>query len=558
MSSIIVSFILIPSLSARIDIKIKKKRQKTLFKRGKFFPFLLRYPLLVILPIIFLFIFSYKTFKEEVSFGQFFSWYSKDMIRVTLTFPAGSEFEDVKKSILKFEKVALAKAYPKEINTDIYTRWARMKITFPEEIENSAYPIQLKQELVSHATDMAGIGVFISGFDQEPYYYNPDTGSFLSHNVHIKGYNFEKLMELSKELKRNLLSHRRIKEAEIQTDKDRWWGGKQKYYSLKIDREKLKQYQLSLPNLLNIIFVNLRDSSGIEQKIKFNDKELSVEIKADGVEDRELDDLLNLNVETISGIPFRIKDVAEVELTRQKGGITREDQEYWSMVQWEYMGSAKSADRYHKTIYKNLSVPVGFTKSLEERRFRMTEEEEAQLDYAIILSVVLIYLILAMLYENLLQPLLIMLAIPLALIGVYIAFWQVDYSFDASANVGVILLFGIVVNNAILLIDNINRHLRKTSKVIESIVVGTKERIRPILMTTLTTVFGMMPLLIITESGGKGDIWTNLALCTVGGLTTSALLILFVLPIFYFLIYRFQKHIFRPKEKPTVVSTQAT
>jgi HAE1 family hydrophobic/amphiphilic exporter-1 len=549
MSSIIVSFILIPSLSARIDIKIKKKRQKTLFKRGKLFPFILRYPLIVILPIILVLFFSYKTFKEEVSFGQFFSWWSKDMIRVSLRFPLGSEFEVVKNAIMKFEKVALEKPYPKEINTDIYTNRAWMRITFPEEIENSAYPIQLKQELVSHASDLAGIGVRVSGFDQEPYFSSPDTGSFLSQNVHVKGYNFEKLMELSKELRRNLLSHRRIKEAEIQTDKDRWWGGKQKYYSLKINREKLKQYKLSLPNLLNIITINLRESTSIEQKIKFSDKELSVEIKAGGVEDRELDDLLNLNVETIRGIPFRIKDVADVELTSQKGGITREDQEYWSMVQWEYMGSAKSADRYHKTIYKNLTVPVGFSKSLEEQRFRMTEAEEAQLDYAIILSIALIYLILAMLYENLLQPILIMLAIPLALIGVYIAFWQVDYSFDASANVGVILLCGIVVNNAILLIDNINRHLRKTSRVIESIVIGTKERIRPILMTTLTTVFGMIPLLVISESGSKGDIWTNLALCTVGGLTTSASLILLVLPIFYYLFFKLQKFILQPKDR---------
>ena len=119
-----------------------------------------------------------------------------------------------------------------------------------------------------------------------------------------------------------------------------------------------------------------------------------------------------------------------------------------------------------------------------------------------------------------------------------------DYSFDSTAYIGVILLSGIVVNNAILLIDNINRHLKNSTKIIESIVVATKERIRPIFMTTLTTVLGMLPLVIFKESGaGKSDIWSSLALCTVGGLTTSALLILLILPVFYYLFFKLQKFI---------------
>jgi HAE1 family hydrophobic/amphiphilic exporter-1 len=243
--------------------------------------------------------------------------------------------------------------------------------------------------------------------------------------------------------------------------------------------------------------------------------------------------------------------VVNIEFTTQKGGITRENQEYWAMVQWDYLGSAKAGDRFHKTVYKNLQVPVGFSKSLEERRWRMSEEEEHQLNLAILLSIFLIYLILGMLYDNYFQPLLIMLAIPLALIGVFIAFWQLDYSFDASAYIGVILLMGIVVNNAILLIDNINRHLKKSSKIIESIAIATKERVRPIIMTTLTTVLGMLPLLILHDAGSKGDIWTNLALCTVGGLTTSAMLILLVLPIFYYLFFKLQRFLVKSKEEFT-------
>ena len=199
---------------------------------------------------------------------------------------------------------------------------------------------------------------------------------------------------------------------------------------------------------------------------------------------------------------------------------------------------------------------MGFSKSLEERRWRLSEEEEGQLWWAMWISVGLILLILGILYESFFQPFLIILAIPLALIGVFIAFWKLDYSFDSSAYIGVILLMGIVVNNAILLIDNINQHLKKNPRIIEAIAIGTKERIRPILMTTLTTVLGMLPLLLIHKGGARGDIWTNLALCTVGGLTTSAILILLVLPIFYYQFYKLQKFLGQKKSHSVVVGSE--
>ena len=220
------------------------------------------------------------------------------------------------------------------------------------------------------------------------------------------------------------------------------------------------------------------------------------------------------------------------------------------MVMWDYLGSAKAGDRHHKTVFKNLTLPVGFSKSEEEQRWRMTEEEEHQLWTAILLSLFLIYLILGILYENVFQPILIMLSIPLALIGVFTAFIIMDYNFSSTSYIGIIILCGVVVNNAILLIDNINRHARKSKDIIQAIVIGTKERIRPIFMTTATTVLGMLPLIILKKAASSSaDIWSNLALCTVGGLTTSAFLILFVLPIFYYLFFKLQNFITNPTTK---------
>ncbi|HLP45590.1 MAG TPA: efflux RND transporter permease subunit [Candidatus Kapabacteria bacterium] len=553
LASIVVSFVLIPSLASRLDLKLRLKPKEVLFKKGKFFPFIIKYPLIVIIPIILMFTFSFRIFLKEVSFGQFFSWYSKQQVIVWLRFPSGAEFENVQETIDKFEKVALAKPYQKEVNTQITTNTAYMIVTFPPAIENSSYPLQLKQELVGIATNLAGIGVQVAGFDQEPYFYNPDTGSNMPYNIHIKGYNFDKLMKIANDLKENLLAHRRIKDCEIQTDKDFWWGGKEKYFSLKLDRKKLDYYRLPPSFLLGLIAANLRENTNA-QRIKFDDKELAIEIKTPDAKNLEIDDLLNMEL-NYGTTPFRLKDVADIEFTTQKGGITREKQEYWAMVQWDYLGSAKAGDRFHKTLYNNLQLPVGFSKSLDERRFQLSEEEEHQLWWAIWISIGLIYLILGILYEDFFQPFLIMLTIPLSLIGVFLAFWLFDFSFDASGYIGIILMMGIVVNNAILLVDNINHHIEKNSKIIESIVIGTKERIRPIIMTTLTAVLGMLPLVLLRDAGSKGDIWTNLALCTIGGLTSSTLLILFVMPICYYLFYRLRIYISsQGKKNPSPVT----
>jgi HAE1 family hydrophobic/amphiphilic exporter-1 len=554
LSSMVVSFVLIPSLSARIKIKLKERKSKELFKKGRFFPFILKYPLLVLVPIMILFISTRNTFVDEVSFGRFFSWYSQERIVVQLIFRSGTEFEEVQNAILGFEKLAVEKPYKKEINTTIGPSYAYMRINFPPDVESTGFPLQLKQELVGLATNLAGVGVYVAGFDQEPYYYNPETGSNLPFNIQISGYNFERLMEFATSLKENLLKHRRIKEAEVQTDMRFWWGGKDRYYAFKINRDKLKAYNLSPGYLLFYVGTVLRENTRA-QRLRYNDRDLFVEIKAADVDKLELEDILNKYLQSPEGVRFRIRDVVDVEFNTQKGGITRENQEYKAMVQWDYLGSARAGDRFHRTLYDNLQVPVGFSKSLEERRFRISDEEQQQLNWAIILSIGLILLILGMLYENFLQPFLIILAIPLALIGVWIAFVVMEFSFDSTAFIGIILLSGIVVNNSILLIDNINRHLKQSGRIVEAIAIATKERVRPIFMTSLTTVLGMLPMVIMRDSASQADIWSSLALCTVGGLTTSAILILLVLPIAYYFLYKFQKFL-STQFKQTPVQSQ--
>ena len=143
-------------------------------------------------------------------------------------------------------------------------------------------------------------------------------------------------------------------------------------------------------------------------------------------------------------------------------------------------------------------------------------------------------MILASLYESFIQPFFILLAVPLALIGVFIAFVIADFPFDSSAYIGVILLGGIVVNNSILMVDHINLKRKQGLELLEAVLEGARERIRPIFFTTSTTVLGIFPLILIQVEEGQRQIWSSLALSAVGGLISSTLFILIAIPIFYY------------------------
>ena len=193
----------------------------------------------------------------------------------------------------------------------------------------------------------------------------------------------------------------------------------------------------------------------------------------------------------------------------------------------------------------------------------------------IILAIVFIYMVMAALFESLSLPLLILIAMPMAMGGVYMAFWITASTFDSSAQIGLVLLFGIVVNNAILLVSRFRteaslvlqaklggnpearaalfegerKHLGgsdlwqldpadRARLLRRAVARGVRIRLRSILLTSTTTVAGLAPLLIHFNKSEGRDIWENLALSSIGGLVSSTILLLLVLPPLYYAMIR--------------------
>ncbi len=535
MASLFVSFTLIPSLSPQL-IKAKKKEGRHSFLRAfeTFLRFVLRHPLEVLLIVAALLAGSYRWFKAEVTVGRFYPpWYSQQSLQVVVGMPPGTDIQKTDETIRAFEAKALGADFPKELNTSVYAERAQLRITFPPEIEFSYVPYVMKEELIQLATQFAGIDIGVYGFDPQSYSSSMGAGTYYSSRIKFYGYNLKKLREMAADLEKTLKRNPRIRDVRSVYSRFSWFRGDSYENILRIDKEALRRYDIDPQYLYAHLAALIRGNFGAQMRILSEGKQINVSVKFPEAEIIDVRGLQDTLLRTRSGELLRVGEISSLEERPIAGAIDRENQQFEQTVMWEFRGPARAEERYRQAVYDSLHLPPGFSATLEET-WMMTGEEIGQVKVAIVFALILIFMILAGLYESFVHPFFILFAVPLALIGVFAAFVVAKYTFDSSAYIGVILLGGIVVNNAIILVDHINLKRRQGMSITDAVVAGTRDRVRPILMTSLTTILGILPLLLFqAEEGVRRQIWSSLALCTVGGLTTSMILIVVVIPVIY-------------------------
>jgi HAE1 family hydrophobic/amphiphilic exporter-1 len=195
-----------------------------------------------------------------------------------------------------------------------------------------------------------------------------------------------------------------------------------------------------------------------------------------------------------------------------------------------------------QAILDSLHLPPGYDVEFG-RWTRNAAQDLAGSRYAILLAAVLVYLIMAALFESFVQPLTIMLSVPFAFLGVGFALRYANQPLDSNTNLGLVILLGVVVNNAIVLVDHINQLRARGLSRDEAIVLGGTHRLRPILMTALTTILGLLPMVapllfpgLLGQPEGRAANWAPIGLVILGGLTTSTFLTLIIIPTFYSLV----------------------
>lgn len=254
-------------------------------------------------------------------------------------------------------------------------------------------------------------------------------------------------------------------------------------------------------------------------------------------QDRQgLMDLERLNVNPRLDPPIPLSSVATLEQAEGPSEIRRVDQQRAAVISANLASfDLASAGRRAEQVLLGLDLPEGFSFSLSGQALEM-ERSLGSMGLALLLAVFLVYVIMASTFESLLHPLIILVSVPMAAVGVVPALALTGSRLSVVVFIGVIVLAGVVVNNAIVLVDCVNREREQGQELLEALRYACRARLRPIFITTTTTVLGLLPLSL--GFGAGAEIQQPLAITVVAGLSASTLLTLVVVPVLYLSLER--------------------
>lgn len=294
------------------------------------------------------------------------------------------------------------------------------------------------------------------------------------------------------------------------------------------DRDRLAALGLDMGELSD----NLRSRvlGAVPTRYKLEDQQIDVRVRNAGISEGSREDIRNLVLPGPDG-PLRLMAVADVRLDRGPAEIHRVQQQRAAVISGDLMGrSLGQVVPDVEQVLRETSLPANVTVALGGQNEEMQQSFDS-LRFAIALAVFLVYLVMASTFESFLHPFLVLFTIPLAIVGVILGLWATQTSISVIVLIGVVMLVGIVVNNAIVLIDTINRFRRQGMEKLEAVRQAGHVRLRPILMTTLTTVLGLLPMAL--PFGDGAELRSPLAITVASGLLLSTLLTLVVIPAAY-------------------------
>jgi HAE1 family hydrophobic/amphiphilic exporter-1 len=295
-----------------------------------------------------------------------------------------------------------------------------------------------------------------------------------------------------------------------------------------IDRDKAQRQGFTAQDLSNVFAFTL----GGTRLARFNAGDHEVETwLALRPEDRtNLEDLKRIQIASGAGVPVTLGDIAAFQVVRREQEIRRENRKVRVAVRATYEGESwDQAKEEISGLMDSLDLPPGYAWSWDDRILEQ-EDQGQQMGVNLLLALALVYLVMASLFESLAQPFAILFSIFFAFPG---AFWLLAVTgtpFNLMAQIGLLILMGIVVNNGIVLLDHMNQLRRQGMGREQAILEAGRDRLRPVLMTAATTILGLLPLAFGGANVGQ-LLYFPLARTVMGGLLSSTVITLIVLPL---------------------------
>ncbi|MDP4639983.1 MAG: efflux RND transporter permease subunit, partial [Pseudomonadales bacterium] len=303
---------------------------------------------------------------------------------------------------------------------------------------------------------------------------------------------------------------------------------------IEFDQARTAALGLTVPEVANRVVSKIKGD--VPTEFTLRDKKIDIRVRVNEEERNSVEDIGNIVINPESERQVRLSTVARIYVGVGPADIQRIGQQRVGVVSANVPGGDLGAAAAE---VRELLGEIPRPASVKVEVGGQNEEMEASfrsLQFALVLALIMVYLVMASLFESLLHPFIIMFTIPLAGVGAVLALFVSGTSISVVVFIGLILLVGIVVNNAIVLIDRVNQLRDSGLSKREALMAGASQRLRPILMTTLTTILGLLPMAV--GIGEASELRTPMAVTVIGGLMVSTFLTLVVIPVVYDLIDR--------------------
>jgi hydrophobic/amphiphilic exporter-1 (mainly G- bacteria), HAE1 family len=527
---------------------------------------------LILPPMLGLFVWcAVDVYPNKMLKGGFFRMRDREQLFLYLEMPAGTELSHCAQILNSFETNLLPVPEGARLRTNCFGNQATLSVEFSDSLIASPLPLIYREHLIEAADRTGGSSVFISGFSDTPYFKGAFGGSAFNSTVRLTGYNSRTLNEIGEKTLSGLKRNRRVRKARV-TSGRRFDRNLQDETIITLDRTRLAERGLSISDVVRQLQLLLNVDNPSQMRVAGNQER--VQFSYAGAETIEVGQLMAQQIPTPTGGKARLGELIAIETLPASGSIVRENQRYAINLNWEYVGTDRMRKATIRKTMEGIDLPYGYFAEEPEQEF-LSDEENRELRLMTILAAAFIFMVLAALFESVSLPFLVLSSLPMALVGVFLIFWLTSTSFDSSAQIGLVMLFGIVVNNAILLISRYRHEVSQTLKALRggdpcaeaglftglskqlggsdlrhlprrqgrelllcAVSRGTRIRLRSILLTSLTTIVGLAPLLIHFKAGDEKDIWENLALSSIGGLASSTILLLLAMPPLYYCAVR--------------------
>ncbi len=463
--------------------------------------------------------------------AEFIPSMDQGQFTIDASLPIGTNIEKTENTAARIEEMVLEIPEVDSLLTNIGTsgqsKIASIAVNLVDLSERDRSTFEVMEEL-RNKINLAGVEIDISAMDMMG---GGITGG-KAVEVRILGDDLTRLEDIAQSVKSEMENVSGIREIEDSISEGR------PEMQISIDRSLATNYGLTVAQIGSFLDTAISGSNATRYEVGGEEYDVTVKLDDKAVETPE--DVKNMTISSPSGAKVKLDSIADFAIEKGPQSITRENQQRYVTVNAALferdLGDAM--EDIQNRLDSNLTLSEGY--SLEYGgEYQEMVSAFSDLGFALILAVVLVYMVMASQFESLVDPFIIMFTVPMAVIGVLGGLFITGHTISVVSIIGMVMLAGIVVNNAIVLVDYTNTLRDRGKSLKEAVIEAGRVRLRPILMTALTTILALLPIAI--GFGEGSEMQAPMGVVVVSGLLVATFLTLYIVPVLYTIFEHFAK-----------------